>query len=107
MVRRRHSCLQMSWREERLTFCTGGILKDLVSRDAPRRKELEAEAEKLPAILLSERQLCDLELIMNGGFSPLEGVFCPSLCTVNPAWWGFRGVRLVASGAFKPSERRF
>lgn len=39
----------------------------------PRRKELYDEAEKLPAIVLSERQLCDLELILNGGFSPLEG----------------------------------
>jgi sulfate adenylyltransferase len=51
----------------------GGVLKDLVARDAPRREELLAEAEKLPAIVLTERQLCDLELIMNGGFSPLEG----------------------------------
>ena len=51
----------------------GGILKDLVARDAPRHDELEAEAATLPAILLTERQLCDLELIMNGGFSPLEG----------------------------------
>lgn len=56
----------------------GGILKDLIARDAPRRQELEDEAEKLPAIVLTERQLCDLELIMNGGFSPLEGVF-PSI----------------------------
>jgi hypothetical protein len=54
---------------------TGGVLKDLIARDAPRRKELYAEAEGLPAITLSERQLCDLELILNGGFSPLEGVF--------------------------------
>lgn len=52
---------------------SGGILKDLIARDAPRRKELFAEAETLPAIVLSERQLCDLELILNGGFSPLEG----------------------------------
>lgn len=51
----------------------GGELKDLVARDTPRRAELAAEAEKLPAIVLTERQLCDLELIMNGGFSPLEG----------------------------------
>lgn len=51
----------------------GGILKDLVARDAPRHGELEVEAATLPAILLTERQLCDLELIMNGGFSPLEG----------------------------------
>jgi sulfate adenylyltransferase len=51
----------------------GGVLKDLIARDAPRREQLAAEAEKLPAIVLTERQLCDLELIMNGGFSPLEG----------------------------------
>ncbi|KAF2440260.1 ATP-sulfurylase [Karstenula rhodostoma CBS 690.94] len=51
----------------------GGVLKDLIARDAPRRKELSAEAEKLQAIVLTERQLCDLELILNGGFSPLEG----------------------------------
>ena len=51
----------------------GGILKDLLARDAPKQAELEAEAEKLPAIVLTERQLCDLELIMSGGFSPLEG----------------------------------
>lgn len=51
----------------------GGILKDLLARDAPRHEELSAEAETLPAITLTERQLCDLELILNGGFSPLEG----------------------------------
>lgn len=51
----------------------GGILKDLLARDASRHDELALEAEKLPAILLTERQLCDLELIINGGFSPLEG----------------------------------
>lgn len=52
----------------------GGVLKDLIARDAPRRPKLEAEAEKLPAITLTERHLCDLELILNGGFSPLEGM---------------------------------
>ncbi|KAF6222948.1 hypothetical protein HO133_000999 [Letharia lupina] len=51
----------------------GGVLKDLLARDASRHDELAAEAEKLPAIVLTERQLCDLELIMSGGFSPLEG----------------------------------
>ncbi|KAJ5555553.1 sulfate adenylyltransferase aps-Penicillium chrysogenum [Penicillium sp. DV-2018c] len=51
----------------------GGVLKDLLARDAPRHAELAAEAETLPSVVLTERQLCDLELIMNGGFSPLEG----------------------------------
>ncbi|KAI9893052.1 MAG: Sulfate adenylyltransferase [Vezdaea aestivalis] len=51
----------------------GGVLKDLLARDAHRRDDLIAEAETLPALTLTERQLCDLELILNGGFSPLEG----------------------------------
>lgn len=51
----------------------GGVLKDLLARDAPRRDQLIEEADRLPAIILNERQLCDLELILNGGFSPLEG----------------------------------
>ncbi|KAF8322025.1 sulfate adenylyltransferase [Clavulina sp. PMI_390] len=51
----------------------GGVLKDLVLRDAPISAQLHAEAEGLPTITLTERQLCDLELILNGGFSPLEG----------------------------------
>lgn len=53
----------------------GGVLKDLLARDAPGYDELALEAETLPAIVLTERQLCDLELIINGGFSPLEGSF--------------------------------
>jgi PUA-like domain len=51
----------------------GGELKDLFARDLPHQEQLSAEAENLPAIALTERQLCDLELILNGGFSPLEG----------------------------------
>lgn len=51
----------------------GGILKDLVLRDEDIRQELLQEAQSLPSITLDERQLCDLELILNGGFSPLEG----------------------------------
>ena len=52
----------------------GGVLKDLLARDALKHSDLAAEAEKLPAIVLTERQLCDLELIISGGFSPLEGM---------------------------------
>lgn len=59
----------------------GGVLKDLIARDAPRHAELSAEAETLPALLLSERQLCDLELILTGGFSPLEGTLCSLFST--------------------------
>ncbi|GAA5865160.1 hypothetical protein JCM1840_003927 [Sporobolomyces johnsonii] len=51
----------------------GGVLKDLHLRDAPIRQQLVEESEHLVDIRLTERQLCDLELVMNGGFSPLEG----------------------------------
>jgi hypothetical protein len=58
--------------------------RDLLARDLPRHGELAAEAEKLPAIVLTERQLCDLELILSGGFSPLEG----TLFSISFRWWG-------------------
>jgi sulfate adenylyltransferase len=53
----------------------GGELKDLLARDLPSQAQLSKEAESLPAVVLTERQLCDLELILSGGFSPLEGTF--------------------------------
>ena len=34
---------------------------------------LKAESEAFPSIALTQRQLCDLELLVNGGFSPLRG----------------------------------
>lgn len=51
----------------------GGILKDLLARDEAIHHALKEESLTLADIILSERQLCDLELIINGGFSPLEG----------------------------------
>ena len=51
----------------------GGVLKDLLARDAAQHDALVAESETLPDIYLTQRHLCDLELILNGGFSPLEG----------------------------------
>jgi sulfate adenylyltransferase len=38
-----------------------------------RHAALKAEAGELPSWDLTERQLCDLELLMNGGFAPLTG----------------------------------
>jgi hypothetical protein len=35
--------------------------------------DLRREMEGLPYLTLTDRQLCDLELILNGGFSPLKG----------------------------------
>ncbi|GHJ84750.1 hypothetical protein NliqN6_1152 [Naganishia liquefaciens] len=51
----------------------GGQLKDLYARDLAVREQLIEEARGLKDIVLTERHLCDLELICNGGFSPLEG----------------------------------
>lgn len=51
----------------------GEVLQDLVLRDAPIKAQLVQEAETLPKLKLTDRQLCDLELILNGGFSPLTG----------------------------------
>ncbi|AMD19258.1 HBR357Wp [Eremothecium sinecaudum] len=51
----------------------GSKLQDLISRDKDRRIELLEEATGLKKWNLTKRQLCDVELILNGGFSPLDG----------------------------------
>ncbi len=38
-----------------------------------RAEALKAESLELPSIALGQRQLCDLELLLNGGFAPLTG----------------------------------
>ncbi len=50
----------------------GGRLVDLIASDE-RRAALGAETVTLPSWDLTQRQLCDLELLLNGGFSPLTG----------------------------------
>jgi sulfate adenylyltransferase len=50
----------------------GGDLVDLVV-DGDKREALREEAGSLPYIQLSDRALCDLELLAIGAFSPLDG----------------------------------
>ena len=50
----------------------GGKLKELLV-DEDRAKELREEAIYLPSWDLTQRQVWDIELLLNGAFSPLEG----------------------------------
>jgi sulfate adenylyltransferase len=50
----------------------GGTLVNLLV-SPERAAELKAGSRDWPSWDLTERQLCDLELLMNGGFSPLQG----------------------------------
>jgi sulfate adenylyltransferase len=49
----------------------GGSLVDLLV-PAEQRDELFAYASSLPSLQLSERAICDIELLATGGFSPLD-----------------------------------
>jgi sulfate adenylyltransferase len=50
----------------------GGTLKELYLGTEAAEAEKRAAAD-YPSWDLTQRQLCDIELLMNGGFSPLEG----------------------------------
>ncbi len=50
----------------------GGRLVDLVV-SANQAERLKQEAEKFPSITLTQRQACDLEMLLNGALSPLRG----------------------------------
>ena len=50
----------------------GGILVDLMV-DQARAQELDAEARGLKTWVLTPRQLCDIEQLLTGAFSPLTG----------------------------------
>ncbi|PWB55624.1 MAG: adenylyl-sulfate kinase [Nitrosomonadales bacterium] len=50
----------------------GGTLVNLMAAGA-QREALLHEAAALPALILNARQLCDLELLLNGALSPLRG----------------------------------
>lgn len=61
-------------KEKQKYFVTphGGELCDLlISPD--KADDLKTASESYPSVTLTQRQLCDLELLTNGGFSPLKG----------------------------------
>ena len=55
---------------DHLISAYGGALVDLLV-DEKRRLELKAQSREWPSWDLTQRQLCDLELLLTGGFSPL------------------------------------
>ena len=57
---------------QRLISPHGGELIDLLAKPE-RIRALRAESREWPSWDLTPRQLCDLELLLNGGFSPLRG----------------------------------
>ncbi|MGN2247313.1 sulfate adenylyltransferase [Frateuria sp. GZRR35] len=57
---------------DRLIAPHGGVLKDLYLPPAE-AEALGARVDDLPSLQLNTRQLCDLELLLSGAFSPLEG----------------------------------
>ena len=50
----------------------GGTLQNLLVAEE-RAPALKKDSQNFPSITLTQRQLCDLELLMNGAFSPLRG----------------------------------
>ena len=57
---------------EHLTPPHGGELCNLIV-DEDRAEQLKAESGNFSSVTLNLRQICDLELLINGGFSPLRG----------------------------------
>jgi sulfate adenylyltransferase len=49
----------------------GGVLVDLLV-SADERKDVQARAGALPRVKLTQRSICDLEILATGGFSPLR-----------------------------------
>ena len=63
--------------KEHLIAPHGGTLVDLIVNDE-RAVELKAASRDWPSHDLTPRQLCDLELLLSGGFSPLRGYMARS-----------------------------
>jgi len=50
----------------------GGVLVDLLV-SAEEKEDVQARAGALPRVKLTQRSICDLEILATGGFSPLRG----------------------------------
>ncbi len=61
--------------EKHLNAPHGGELVDLMA-GSERLAEIQAKSRDWPSWDLTPRQICDAELLLNGGFSPLRGFMC-------------------------------
>jgi sulfate adenylyltransferase len=73
----------------------GGELVQLIA-SAERSAELKAHSREWPSWDLTGRQLCDLELLLSGGFSPLQGFM------TRPDYEGVCQKMRLASGVLWP-----
>ena len=73
----------------------GGELVQLIA-NSDRTAELRAHSREWPSWDLTARQLCDLELLLSGGFSPLHGFLC------RPDYEGVCHDMKLASGVLWP-----
>jgi sulfate adenylyltransferase len=65
----------MNDKQNQITPYGNGKLCDLVlSQENAER--LKQESANYPSVTLTQRQICDLELLMNGAYSPLTGFMC-------------------------------
>ena len=56
----------------------GGVLYDLYLTDTDKILDYQSKVLSMQSHTLTRHQLCDLELILNGAFSPLKGFICHS-----------------------------
>ena len=90
----------------------GGPLVNLLATEE-RREALKDEAGRIPGWTLTARQHCDLELLLNGSFSPLKGFLgnadyqsvCDAMRLQNGVLWPIP-VNLDVSRAFADSIRQ-
>ncbi|MFZ0335123.1 MAG: bifunctional sulfate adenylyltransferase/adenylylsulfate kinase [Candidatus Acidiferrales bacterium] len=61
--------------EKHLNAPHGGELVDLMA-GSERLAEIQGKSRDWPSWDLTPRQMCDAELLLNGGFSPLRGFMC-------------------------------
>lgn len=90
----------------------GGHLVDLIVTP-DRRRELKEAAVGYPSWRLTPRQLCDLELLASGGFSPLQGFLssadylsvCESMRLVDGTLWPMPITLDVPEGVVRTCQR--